>query len=267
MDNRAYLEDREFVDILQKYNDNELNVLSNYDVVFGLCSSSKLEGQYEKGSNAARYEDECEAKFRDARTIESWSLHQNFKIIDATDKFEDKINIVMDELKSICNNQEKRTYKRYMFECPFNLNVLEQYNAKKTKSIDYYINYYFKDAVFVAEKRMYKGASAYNAKVKKINSEEEITIKNQNLSYDEFNEILNYNRIDKILYKTTYTFIKDNQVWNLYLIGGKYFLEVETSLQHPNVQLPKELNNAIEISNEVYYDQIKDLGFNRTLNL
>lgn len=131
MDNGAYLEDNEFDDILQKYNDNELNVLSNYDVVFGLCSSSKLKGQYEKGSNAARYEDEYEAKFRDARTIESWSLRQNFKIIDATDKFEDKINIVMDELKSICNNQEKRTYKRYMFERPFDLNVLEQYNAKK----------------------------------------------------------------------------------------------------------------------------------------
>lgn len=267
MDNRAYLEDNEFDDILKKYNDNELSILSNYDVVFGLCSSSKIKGQYEKGSNEARYEDECEAKFRDARTIESWSLHQNFKIIDATDKFEDKINIVMDELKSICNNQEKRTYKRYMFECPFNLKVLEQYNAKKTKSIDYYINYYFKDAVFVAEKRMYKDASAYNVKVKKINSDEEITIKNQNLSYDEFNEILNYNRIDKILYKTTYIFIKDNQVWNLYLIGGKYFLEVETSLQHPNVELPKELDNAIEISNEVYYDQIANLGFNRTLNL
>lgn len=267
MDNRAYLEDNEFDDILQKYSDNELRVLSNYDVVFGLCSSSKLKGQYEKESNVARYEDEKEAKQRDDRTIESWNLHQNFKIIDATDEFDDKINIIMEELKNICNNKEKRTYKRYMFDCPFDLKVLDKYEAKKTKSIDYYLNYYIKNTIFVAEKRMYKNASSYNMKVKKINSEEELSVKNQNLSYEEFNELLNYNRIDKILYKTAYTFIKDNQIWNLYLIGGKYFLEVETTLQHPNVKLPKELNNAIEISNEVYYDQIANLGFNRTLNL
>lgn len=267
MDNRAYLEDKEFEDILQRYGDNELSVLNNYDIVFGLCSSSKLKGQYEKTSNEARYENELEAKYRDDRTIDSWKLHQNFKIIDATEEFDDKISIVMEELKNICNNQEKRTYKRYMFEGPFDLKILEQYDAKKTKSIDYYINYYIKNAIFIAEKRIYKDASSYNVKVKKINGEEEIIIKNQNLLYNEFNELLNYNRIDKILYKTTYTFIKDNQIWNLYLIGGKYFLEVGTTLQHPSVELPKDLNNAIEISNEVYYDQIKDLGFNRTLNL
>ena len=81
----------------------------------------------------------------------------------------------------------------------------------------------------------------------------------------EFNDILDHNRIDSMHYLKTYTFIKDNQIWNLLLIDGQYFLEVETTIQHPDVILPKELCDAIPITNSTYYDLISELGYKRTL--
>ncbi len=267
LDNRAYLEEDEFDNILNKYNDNELRILSNYDVIYGLCSSSHIDGQYETKSNEARYENEEEARYRDKKTIKSWELHPNYKIIDATDNFEMKKDLMLNSISNICEEKDKRTYRRFIFDRPFDLNLLYKSNVKKVKEIDNYLSSYHKDTYFVVQKRAYKDNYSYNMKIKKCDSNEEVTIKFQNLTEEEYNKLLNYNRIDKILYKNVYTFIKDKQVWKLMICDGKYFLEVETTPQHQDVKLPKELDEAIEISNDVYYDMIADLGYNRTLNL
>ncbi|MBO5096405.1 MAG: AAA family ATPase [Bacilli bacterium] len=267
LDNRAYLNEEEFDDILNCYNDAELRIVDNYDAVYGLCSSSHIEGQYETESNEARYEDEEEAKCVDDRTIESWKLHRNYKIIDATDSFKQKENLILQSLTNLCEEKDKKTFRRFIFNEPFDMNILKKYNAKKIQGIDYYMNYYDKNILFIGEKRKYKDFCSYNMKLKTYDNDKEITFKEKTLSDIDFNDLLNYNKIDRIIYKTVYTFINNRQVWRLILSDGKYFLEVETSLQHPEITLPKELNNAIEISNEVYYDIISNLGYKRTLKL
>ena len=63
----------------------------------------------------------------------------------------------------------------------------------------------------------------------------------------------------------------ENNGYEAYLVGG-YVRDMVLGKKTYDIDictnaLPKELNNAIEISNEVYYDIISNLGYKRTLKL
>lgn len=265
MDNRAYLTDAEFENIIKRYNNYELRILDNYDLVFGLSSSAHLKGQYETNSNKARFESEKEAQILDKRTLNTWMLHRNYQIIDPTEDFNDKINIIKKQLDDFCEQKQKKYIKRFYFNGPFNLKVLDNYEYKALNKTQYFLNSYEENKLFIAERKSLNDYSSYTIKQKKYYEEFEEYYEDRTVPIHEFNDILDHNRIDSMHYLKTYTFIKDNQIWNLLLIDGQYFLEVETTIQHPDVILPKELCDAIPITNSTYYDLISELGYKRTL--
>lgn len=265
MDNRAYLEDEEFEDILKRYNDSELKIIDNYDLVLGLCSSSKIEGEYETLSNPSRFETANEAILRDKRTLDCWKLHRNYKIIDATEIFEEKIELVLKEIENLANHNSEKKIQRYLFNTPFNLNALLKEDTAKFKQTNYYIHSEIKEEIHTLSEKRYNGYSSYNLNIKKIIDDKEITIKDEIITEEEARKILIHNVINRMENVIIYTFIRNCQVWRLILNDGKYFLEVETTPQHPTVELPDELSDAIFITNDYFYKLNNDLGLKRSL--
>ena len=90
-DDKAYITDEEFRDILAHFGKTEAEVLAGYDAVLHLVSCAKgAEFAYNFG-NEARYEPLETAREKDDLTLRAWKAHPNLRIIDNAVDFEDKL--------------------------------------------------------------------------------------------------------------------------------------------------------------------------------
>lgn len=90
-DNKAYVSDDEFRQVLSHFGLTEQQALTHYDTVLHLVSCAKgAEFAYNFG-NEARYEPLEVAREKDELTLRAWSAHPNVHVIDNSVDFEDKI--------------------------------------------------------------------------------------------------------------------------------------------------------------------------------
>ena len=90
-DDKAYITDEQFRDILAYFGKTEQEVLSGYDAVLHLVSCAKgAEFAYNFG-NEARYEPLETAREKDELTLRAWQAHPNLRVIDNSIDFEDKL--------------------------------------------------------------------------------------------------------------------------------------------------------------------------------
>ena len=139
-DDKAYINDEEFRDILAYYGTNEETVLQGYDAVLHLVTCAKgAEFAYDYG-NAARYEDVATAREKDDLTIRAWSKHPNVHIIDNSQNFEDKLNRAIAEIYRILGEPAPAANKnKYLVKMP-DTSVLEQkYNALAIEMMQTYL--------------------------------------------------------------------------------------------------------------------------------
>lgn len=120
MDNKAYVSDEEYAEILARYDGRtEESVLRNYDMVLHLITCAKgAEFAYNLG-NAARTESIEYAREMDDRTLRAWSRHPNLRIIDNDVNFNNKIERGLREIYRAVGQPEPMAKKRkYLIAMP-----------------------------------------------------------------------------------------------------------------------------------------------------
>ncbi len=101
LDNRAYMNEQEYEEVLAHVGKTEEELLARYDGVIHLMTAAKGKPEvYTCANNAARIETAEEAIALDDKVIEAWKKHEHYQIIDNSGTFEDKIDRV---IKSIEN--------------------------------------------------------------------------------------------------------------------------------------------------------------------
>lgn len=99
LDNKAYMNDEEFAEVLDYLGMNEVELRDGYDAVFHLVSAAKgAEEFYTLLNNEARYESAAEAAELDDRFIAAWTGHPYFRIVDNSSDFDDKMHNLMHEI-------------------------------------------------------------------------------------------------------------------------------------------------------------------------
>ena len=86
LDNRAYLKDEEFKQLIDEQNITEAEILQKYDLVIHLVTAADGKKEYYV-NNSTRTETAEEAIQKDRRTMETWSNHPNQKIIANDETF------------------------------------------------------------------------------------------------------------------------------------------------------------------------------------
>lgn len=105
LDNRAYLEDWEFDELMEEAGVTEEELLNRYDIVIHLVSTAiDKEECYE--NNEERKEPPEKARFLDVRTVGTWSKHPNHIVIFNDGTLEEKINLAANQ---IFNYQEQNS--------------------------------------------------------------------------------------------------------------------------------------------------------------
>ena len=99
MDCKCYMSDDEYAKYLQLNNLNEIELRDNYDAVFHLLTAAKgAEEFYTTANNQARFETLEQARINDDKTINAWTGHPHFRIIDNSTNFEGKMKRLVKEI-------------------------------------------------------------------------------------------------------------------------------------------------------------------------
>lgn len=116
LDNKSYVDDLQFKLILEDLSlslgrqIDEFDIANRYDMVIHLVTSAGRKG-YSLENNKARYESESEAILLDRKTLDSWTIHNNLKVVDSTDNFDDKIDMVLSLIHNCLMDNVKKKIK------------------------------------------------------------------------------------------------------------------------------------------------------------
>ena len=101
LDNKAYMNEAEFAEVLKDIGSNEVELRDNYDAVFHLNSAAKgAEEFYTTANNAARTEDIATARELDDKIIAAWTGHPHLRVIDNATEFSVKMHRLLQEISS-----------------------------------------------------------------------------------------------------------------------------------------------------------------------
>ena len=260
LDNKAYITDEEFKEVLNyiSYNKGkkicEEDLLDRYDMVIHLVTAADGKSEaYTLENNSTRTEGIEEAIKLDKKTMNAWIRHHNLKIIDNEESFNTKIDNVIEKIYELLNNPiTLRTQLKFNVE-------LENYALEQIKksSIPLDIEQIYLKNSF-CEERIRKvtidnnNTYYYTKQIKKENGESEVII-NKRISYQEYKLLKNTCEIENIIYKRRYNFIKDKQYYRLDEYKDYYILELEITNKNKKINIPE----GIHIKKEMLKKKVK----------
>lgn len=101
LDDKAYVSQKEFNQVIARFNVTEKELLESYDAVIHLVSSSKGAEFAYNYDNAARYETLEQAREKEDATLLCWRNHKHRAVIGNSYNFENKIRKAMNEVFTI----------------------------------------------------------------------------------------------------------------------------------------------------------------------
>jgi len=259
-DDKSYVSDEEFRQLLSEFGIREEEVNSRYDMVLHLVTSAKgAEEAYSFNTNAARYETVEVARAVDDRTLECWKDHPNRVIIGNETDFEWKIIRAMQAVfQYLGEEQPVEVFRKYLVE--LNDDVLQQV-LKENNCTQTHIYEQFLKSEEGMEKRIRRriknGTTRYyysEAKVLSSNKRyktDRILSERQYHSYSpEINKDLN--PIDK----DRYSFLKDSHFYKLDIFSfdkSKALLSIQVPLGDEEVRIPLYFKVIKEVSDDPSY--------------
>ena len=120
MDNRAYMNDGEFAEVMQALHGDEIGWRDYYDAVFHLVTAANgAEAFYSNANNAARYESVEEAVALDDRLLSCWTGHRYLRVIDNSTDFEGKMRRLESEIATFLGEEHPYEMERkFLIEYP-----------------------------------------------------------------------------------------------------------------------------------------------------
>ena len=120
LDNKAYMTDDEFAEVLDYLGMSETELRDGYDAVFHLVSAAKGAAEfYTLDNNEARYETAEQAAELDDRFIAAWTGHPYLRVIDNAQDFEDKMRALIREISYFLGELAPYEIERkYLIEPP-----------------------------------------------------------------------------------------------------------------------------------------------------
>lgn len=120
LDNKAYMNQEEWTEVLNVLQKNETELRDGYDAVFHLVTAAKGAVEaYTLANNAARYETVEQAAVMDDKLIAAWTGHPHLRIIDNSSDFEQKLERLISEITAFLGEPDPFEIERkFLIEYP-----------------------------------------------------------------------------------------------------------------------------------------------------
>ncbi len=258
LDNKAYMSENDFRNLLKELKTNEIKERDSYDAVFHLVSAAKgKENIYTLANNIARTETVEEAKVLDDKIISAWTGHPHFRIIDNSTEFEEKLERLIKEIASFLGEPEPMEIERkYIIEYP-NIKELEiMPNCKKVDITQTYLKSN-DDLERRVRARGIDGAYIYYLTEKRKISELKRIETERKLTQDEYiNYLMEADSRLHTIHKTRYCLVDNNQYFEIDIYSEwdkQAILEIELSSEDQKVNIPAYLRVIKEVTEDEQY--------------
>lgn len=242
-DVKSYISEEEFNCLLKMFNKSRLDLMDSYNLVINLNTVAKgAEEFYTTDNNEARSEGIKDAIIRDNKCQEAWSFHNNFKIVDNSTDFENKIRKVIGIVKDYFGI-EKREERKYLVEIKDE--ALKELKKKEISNIQIkqiYLNT-DKDCEMRLRKRTLDGDSTYYITVRKNNYGKEKIITEEKIDRKTYERLLEQKDVINKVNKERVSFVYDDNIYKLdHFEDDTYILEaLENSKIPPFIDLIEDV--------------------------
>lgn len=274
MDNRAYINNKQFRQLLKEFELNEMEIMSSYDLVLHLVTAADgAEEYYTTANNTARTETPEQARALDKKTLNSWIGHENLSIITNNGNFDDKLHRAIRAIyETLDVPYPIQTQYKYLVE-EVDREKLAECLPVKLELEQFFTNGNDKENTMV-RKTTKDGDSTYSSTTKRdtANASERITT-SRRITNRDYNELLNQTE-DKPIRKYRYCFTYNKQYYRLDLFEEpKGLMILETGLTNENsivdipnfIKVKKEITEDLEYRNANIYRKINKKSKNTPL--
>ena len=258
LDNKAYMTNAEFKQLLKEMGTNETKERDSYDAVFHLVTAAKgKEEFYTLENNKARKESLKEARELDDKLIQAWTGHPHFRIIDNSTEFEEKLERLLKEIAAFLGEPEPLEIERKFLIYRPNLKELEN-NPNCTK-VDI-TQTYLKSDDGVERRVRSRGVEGdylyYLTEKRKVTGLKRIETERK-LSQDEYLQLLmeSDNKLHTI-HKTRYCLSENNQYFEIDVYpewDKEAIMEIELSSEDQEVNIPSYIKVIKEVTDDDKY--------------
>ena len=258
MDNRAYMNDEEFAQVLSEIGTTEVQLRDNYDAVFHMVTAAKgAERFYTTENNQARKETVSQAIEVDDRLIAAWTGHPHLRVIDNSVNFEEKLKNLIAEIRNFLGEPEPLEIKRkYLIEYP-DVEWLESLpNCRKVDISQTYLLAREGEELRVRQRGENGSYVYYKTLKRRIDDMKSVEIE-ERLSKDEYLSLLMEADPDKRpIRKKRYCLTYDHQYFEIDLFpfwNDKAIVEIELNDENAEIRFPRELIVIREVTGEESY--------------
>lgn len=258
LDNKAYMNDLEFAQVLEYLKTNEIELRDNYDAIFHLVTAAKgAEEYYTTANNAARSETLEEAAVLDDKLISAWTGHPHFRVIDNTSNFEAKMKRLIAEISSFLGEPETFEMERkFLIEYP-DIKWLDSLNnCQRIEIIQTYLKSDSDEEVRVRQ-RGFDGHYIYFQTTKRKISEIKRVEIERRLSESEYIRLLmNADTTRRQIRKDRYCLTYENQYFEIDVYpfwNDKAIVEIELSDENAEIKFPKQIKVIKEVTDDEAY--------------
>ncbi len=260
MDNKVYMNDEEYADVVKRINLDEEKQRNKYDAVFHLVTAAKGEEEIylkNKEGNAARIETVEQACTLDDKLIAAWTGHPHLRVIDNSSNFENKMKRLVSEIASFLGEPAPYEEERkFLIEYPDIEELEKRPDCQKIEIIQSYYNNMKGDEIRVRElndndnKVFYKMVKKSVSSTTRIITEKRLTEREYAALLEEANTSVHQ------IHKTRYCLTHENQYLEIDIYpfwSDKAIVEIELMQKDEEVRMPDFLKVIKEVTDSIEY--------------
>lgn len=258
MDNRAYMNELEFSQVLNEVGSDEIQLRDSYDAVFHMVTAAKgAEKFYTTENNSARTETVEQAAALDDKLIAAWTGHPHLRVIENSTNFEDKLKRLIAEIRSFLGEPEPMEIERkFLIEYP-DIKWLECLpNCRKVDIIQTYLLSGNGDELRVRQRGENGSYICFKTRKRLIDGMKRIELE-ERLSQEEYMRLLmEADPTKRPIRKTRYCLTWDNQYFEIDVYpfwNDRAVAEIELSDENTPIRFPKELKVIREVTDDPAY--------------
>lgn len=258
LDNKAYMDEIEFAEVISFIGSNEVDLRDNYDAVFHLVTAAKgAEEFYTTTNNSARTETAEKAVALDDKLISAWTGHPHLRLIDNTFSFEEKMKKLVAEIASFLGEPEPYEIERkYLIEYP-DIRWLESNpTCQRIEIIQTYLNSASGEEVRVRQRGIDGNYIYFQTIKRKVSDIKRVEIERR-LSQAEYLKLLmEADTTKRQIRKTRYCLTYENQYFEIDVYpfwNDKAIAEIELSDEKAKIVFPKQIKVIKEVTEDESY--------------
>ena len=258
IDNKAYMNDLDFLRLCEALHTNEVDLRDRYDAVFHLATAAKgAIDAYTTVNNAARRETPEQAAALDDKLIAAWTGHPHLRVIDNSTSFEDKLKRLLREVLSFLGEPEPLEIERkYLIEYPNVKWLTAQPNCRKVEIIQTYLKSDTEEEVRVRQRGENGHYTYYQTSKRTINGLKRVEVERRLTQGEYLRLLMNADTERRQIRKTRYCLLYENQYFEIDIYpfwNDKAIAEIELSDEAQKVVFPKELKVIREVTDDPNY--------------